>query len=160
MSFGDRRQSGSRRTHSTYQMLLEALRVAGSKFTRDMSQPPTSYRGGVSFPAKTITHIYTTSQTDKVKDYCHMLKSTWGLCDLAFKREDDNSTQGDVAQETVGTLVSTTWNNCRCNLSGAHKYMYVHTHTNADEQPINRPNTSASFPELSSTPTHNSFSSS
>ncbi len=36
----------------TYHTLLEARLVAGSKLTRDMSHPPTSYKEGVSFPGK------------------------------------------------------------------------------------------------------------
>lgn len=34
----------------TNHMLLEARLVAGSKLTRDISHPPTSYKEGVSFP--------------------------------------------------------------------------------------------------------------
>ena len=33
-------------------MLLEARLVAGSKLTRDMSQPAASYREGVNFPGR------------------------------------------------------------------------------------------------------------
>lgn len=36
----------------TNHTLLEARLVAGSKLTRDMSHPPTSYKEGVSFPGR------------------------------------------------------------------------------------------------------------
>lgn len=36
----------------TYHTLFDARLVAGSKLTKDMSHPPTSYKEGVIFPIK------------------------------------------------------------------------------------------------------------